>query len=176
MKQNRDRQGADDGAYLITFVCYGTRLPGQFGAVDRSQNQFGAPKLEENAAKEAAARTKMAQEPYLLNAARREVLLKSVHQVCMHRGWMLFAAHVRTNHVHAVVGTNESAERVMNTFKVYASRALNAAGLDGPDRRRWARHGSTRHLYTKDAITAAVRYVVCEQGEPLAVYCAPAAC
>ncbi|HZH83321.1 MAG TPA: transposase [Phototrophicaceae bacterium] len=173
--KNRDREGANDGAYLITFTCYGAHLPGQSGSVDRDKNQFGSPKPEENKAKEAEARTKMAQEAYWLDATRRQVLLDSLREVCANRGWALLAAHVRTSHVHIVVGADETPERTMSVFKAYASRALNAAGLDSPERRRWARHGSTRHLYTKDAITAAVHYVVCEQGEPMAVYCAPAA-
>jgi REP element-mobilizing transposase RayT len=173
--KNRDREGANDGVYLITFVCYGARLPGQSGTINRDQNLFGAPIPEENPVKEVEAKHKMKQKPYLLDAVRREVLLNSLHQVCAHRNWMLFAAHVRSNHVHVVVGADESAERVMNTFKAYASRELNATGLDSQDRHRWARHGSTRHLYTKDSITAEVHYIVCEQGEPMAVFCAPAA-
>jgi hypothetical protein len=35
-------------------------------------------------------------------------------------------------------------EKVMNEFKAYSSRALNSLGMDGPEPRRWARHGSTR--------------------------------
>jgi len=35
---------------------------------------------------------------------------------------------------------------VMNDFKAYASRWRNRMGLDGPNRKRWARHGSTRWL------------------------------
>jgi REP element-mobilizing transposase RayT len=94
-----------------------------------------------------------------LDTTRREIVLKSLKEVCKHRTWTLLAAHVRSNHVHIVVGADETAERVMNTFKIYASRALNAAGLDSADRNRWSRHGSTRHLYTKDSITAAMHYV-----------------
>ena len=81
-----------------------------------------------------------------------------------------FAALVRTNDVHVVVAADQSPERVMNTFKAYASRALNRTALDRLDRRRWARHGSTRHLWTRTAISAAVHYVVCEQGQPMACF------
>ena len=58
----------------------------------------------------------------------------------------------------------------MTAMKAYASRALNEHVLDGPGRRRWARHGSTRYLWTGDAVRAAIRYVVCEQGESMAVF------
>ena len=48
--------------------------------------------------------------------------------VCAHRGWNLPA-------------------RIMNDYKAYASRHLNRMGLEGPGRKRWARHGSTRWLW-----------------------------
>lgn len=99
--------------------------------------------------------------------------LGSLRQVCSHRHWTLLAAHVRTNHVHLVLEADQSAEQAMNTIKSYASRALNQRALDSTDRRRWARHGSTRHLWTKDAVSAAVHYVVSGQGEPMAVWQPP---
>ena len=117
----------------------------------------------------------MSQEPYLLDAIRRQAVLEAVQEVCSHRAWALLAAHVRSNHVHAVVAADRSAEYVMNTLKAYASRALNQMGIDGPNRRRWARHGSTRHLWTSTSVSGAVRYVVSGQGEAMAVYEAPAA-
>jgi hypothetical protein len=54
------------------------------------------------------------------------------------------AAHVRTNHVHTVIVGEDRPEKMLNAFKAYASRRLNEAGMDTPDRKRWARHGSTR--------------------------------
>jgi hypothetical protein len=47
---------------------------------------------------------------------------------------------------------------------------LNDRGLDAPDRRRWARHGSTRYLWTRESVLAAIYYVVHEQGAAMAVY------
>jgi hypothetical protein len=60
----------------------------------------------------------------------------------------------------------------MNDLKSYASRALNQAGLDGPERKRWARYGSTLWLGVErdEHLDAAVRYVAEQQGEPMAVY------
>jgi hypothetical protein len=53
----------------------------------------------------------------------------------------------------------------MNELKSYASRELNRLGHDGPDRRRWARHGSTRWLWRDEDVRQAVHYVIEEQGE-----------
>jgi REP element-mobilizing transposase RayT len=112
----------------------------------------------------------MMQDGYLLDSVRRRVVLKSVRDVCAFRGWTLLAAHVRTNHVHLVVTANCKPDLVLNTMKSYSSRSLNQAAIDSPDRRRWARHGSTRYLWTGDAVRAAIQYVVREQGESMAVY------
>ena len=112
----------------------------------------------------------MNQAPYKLDAPRGVLVLQALHGVCQRRGWKLLAAHVRTTHVHVVVEALAPPEKVMNDFKVYASRSLNKAGLDLSDRRRWARHGSTRYLWTSQEVTAAVHYVVCEQGEEMEVF------
>ena len=168
--QNCDREGATFSAYLITFVCYGSWLPGQPGAIDRKQNVFGSRLPQPDSKAQARAASRMKQEPYLLDAIRREVVLRSLQQVCLHRDWTLLAAHVRTNHVHVVVAAQQSAEQVMNAFKAYASRALNEMALDTAERKRWARHGSTRHLWTRQSVSAAVHYVVWEQGEQMAFF------
>jgi len=57
----------------------------------------------------------------------------------------------------------------MNGFKSYASRRLNQSEIDEPDRKRWARHGSTRWLWKDQDLVDAIRYVVEEQGEAMAV-------
>jgi REP element-mobilizing transposase RayT len=82
----------------------------------------------------------------------------------------LLAAHVKTNHVHVLVEAEARPERVMNDLKSFASRRLNELGFDTADRRRWARHGSTRWLWKREDVLAAVTYVVDKQGEKMAVY------
>jgi hypothetical protein len=80
------------------------------------------------------------------------------------------AAHIRATHVHAIVDSPATPEAVMNALKAYASRALNDAGLDSADQKRWARHGSTRYLWNHEQISAAITYVVDQQGERMAVF------
>ena len=93
-----------------------------------------------------------------------------MREVCEHRKWTLLAAHVQSSHVHAIVESEVQPERIMNTFKSYASRKLNQTGP--PREKRWARHGSTRWLWTDEQVRNAIRYVVEEQGSPMAVYVA----
>jgi REP element-mobilizing transposase RayT len=112
----------------------------------------------------------MDQVPCLLNAPNRAIVLEAMQEVCLHRQWTLLAAHGRTNHVHSVVEADAKPERVMIDFKSYASRRPNETSTDGGDRKRWTRHGSTRWLWSRDEIAAAIRYVVDEQGETMAVW------
>jgi REP element-mobilizing transposase RayT len=112
----------------------------------------------------------MDQPPYHLDEIRRDAVLEAIQEVCAHRGWNLLAARVRSNHVHTVVDAEAPPERVMADFKVYASRRLNRMRLDGPGRRRWARHGSTRWRSKPQHVSAAVEYVIAEQGDAMSVF------
>jgi REP element-mobilizing transposase RayT len=110
----------------------------------------------------------MSDPPFVLDGKGRELTLQAIREVCEFRGWKLLAAHVRSNHVHVVVGADVEPERVMNDFKIYASRALNS--VEGRGRKRWARHGSKRWLWKDQDVRDAIRYVVDEQGEAMAVF------
>jgi REP element-mobilizing transposase RayT len=157
--------------YLITFAGYGHRLHGsESGSVDRDHNVPGTPILEVDSARAVGERESMDQAPYTLDQIRRDLVLEAIQEVCAHRGWSLLAAHVRSNHVHAVVEAEVAPERVMIDFKAYASRRLNRMKLDIADRKRWARHGSTRRLWKPEHVSAAIEYVVREQGDAMAVF------
>jgi len=159
--------------YFITFSCYGAHLHGdESGSVDRCHNLPGSRLLEADPQRAAAERQRMNQTPYWLDRYSRTVVLEALQEVCLHRGWTLLAAHVRTNHVHVVVAADTRPEKVMTTFKSYASRSLSRLGCDAPDRKRWARHGSTRWIWKDHDVQEAIRYVVEKQGEPMAVFVA----
>ena len=157
--------------YFITFACYGAHLHGdESGSVDRRHNLFGGRSLETDLQRAAAERRSMNQPPFELGCDSRAIVLQALEDVCCHRGWDLLAAHVRRNHVHVVVGAEVPPEKAMNDFKAYASRALNQFGGEEPGRKRWARHGSTRWLWKDQDVREAIRYVVEDQGEPMAVF------
>jgi REP element-mobilizing transposase RayT len=118
----------------------------------------------------AAESERMDQAPDTLDEVRRNAVLAAIQEVSAHRGWYLLAAHVRTTHVHTVVEAEVPPERVMGDFKAYASRCLNRMGLDRRNRKRWTRHGSTRWLWKPQRVSAAIQYVVAEQGEAMAVF------
>jgi REP element-mobilizing transposase RayT len=157
--------------YFLTFACYGARLHGdESGSVNRHHNQFGTRVLRADRQRAAAERRKMKQPPFKLDRASGTVVLEALREVCSYRSWNLLAAHVRTEHVHAIVEAEVPPEKVMNDLKSYASRALNRLDYKDRDRRRWARHGSTRWLWEDQDVREAMRYAVEEQGEPMAVF------
>ena len=157
--------------YLITFACYGNHLHGdECGSVRPGHNMPGSRLLEPDSWRVSVEHSAMDQEPYMMDEVRRTAVLDALHEVCTHRGWTLIAAHVRTNHAHVVIEAAARPERIMNDFKSYASRRLNAVEHGPTDRRRWARHGSTRWLWNDQAVREAIRYVVEKQGEPMAVF------
>src|SRR6185437_8720012 len=159
--------------YFLTFSCYGAHLHGdESGSVDRHHNLFGSRLIERDEEFAGSERRAMLQDPYVLDQAGRAAVLAAIQQHCAHRSWNLLAAHVRSNHVHVIVEAEAQPERIINEFKSYASRDLNQLGRDEPNRRRWARHGSTRRLWKDEDVRQALHYVIEEQGQPMAIFAA----
>ena len=159
-------------AYFITFSCYGTHLHGHAaGSVDRRHNLPGARLIEPDPHRELAAAKRMTAPGSVLDRGSRSTVLGSIRKSCATKGWLLCAAHVRGTHVHLVISSRETPERVMAYLKHYASRALNRQ--TGEPRRRWTRHGSTRWLWEPESVDRAIHYVVHQQGAPMAVHTLP---
>ena len=155
--------------YLITFRCYGTWLHGdEKGSVDRRyHNSYGSEMIKPDVNKRAVKARLMKHGPYLLGAAERKVVENAVIEVCRVREYGLHGLNIRTNHAHVVVNNAGRPERIMDTFKAYATKGLRSAGLAGPQQRVWSRHGSTRYLWTDEHIATAVDYVLYGQGGAL---------
>ena len=174
--QNRDCKGAQEAsrtplAFLLTWRCYGTHLPGQPGAVLPAQNQYNSPLPTPNPIRESSARARMLHPPYVLDPPHRDVVLTAMQQVCATKAWSLLAAHIRTNHIHVVISAPVKPESVLSVLKAYSSRALNSQSSS--NRPHWARHGSTRYLWNTQSLNAAVAYVLHSQGDPMCTYTHP---
>jgi len=158
-------------AYFLTWTTYGTWLHGREPAsVDRDHNTPGTPLLAPDPEREAANRAAMRQPEYRLDAIRRMLVLRAILTVARHRGWRVWAAHVRTNHVHVVVSADCTPEKVLEDFKAWASRRLRVTLGEDADRDRWTQHGSTRYLWDEASAWEKVEYVVTGQGPPMSVY------
>jgi REP element-mobilizing transposase RayT len=157
--------------YLITFSCYGSHLHGdERGTVDRDHNLPGFPTCAPNPNRMQFEAQHMKQAAYLMNVEQRHLVLEGIRSACEKRSWGLIAVHVRENHVHTIVEAPSTPEMIAHALKSFASKHLNLAQLDEPERKRWARHFSRRLLPNRDAVDRAVHCVVANQGEPMALY------
>ena len=160
-------------AYFITFSTYGTWLPGSAkgkGSVDRHHNQYATEFAQPNPARELQATSTMAQPPYVMDAPQREIVKDAIVSLANEKQWPLLAAHVRSNHVHAVISADRDPARLMSDLKSRASRDLTRAGFDDANRRRWTRHGSTLHLFTPQQVQLKIHYTLHQQGPPMSTY------
>jgi hypothetical protein len=151
-------------AYFITFRTYGSWLHGdERGSVDDRHNVPGSPRLQPNQRWRVAAEVLLEGPPMLFGDRERMACEQSIRETCAYRRWKLRAVNVRTNHVHLVVSADVLPERVMRDLKAYATRALRQSGLVDENRRVWARHGSTRMIYTPEGVERACVYTLEQQ-------------
>ena len=155
-------------AYVLTWVCYGNWLHGDDrGSVDKDHNQFGEPYLSFNPVRETVRHSQLKHTPFKLDAKARGVVQQTIVEVCEHRGWVPLELCVRTNHVHVVVTSRDSADKTLADLKAWCTRRLREAGLRGKKSPAWAEEGSTIWLWTPKQVAEKRPYVRDEQGPDL---------
>ena len=155
-------------AYLITFRTYGSWLHGdEKGSVDRKHNLPDTDLVAPDERKLGAMQSRMSGDAATLDESQRLCVEQAIIGVCKHRAWEMLTIHVRTNHVHVVVAAPANPEKVVNDFKVWATRKLREARLFDADAKIWSRHGSTRYLWDERAIENACDYTIEGQGADL---------
>ena len=157
-------------AYLITFSTYGTWLHGdKRGSVDKEYNRYRDDFVALDMSRQKRERIALKNQPIVLSAKQREVVLAAILRVCEFRGWVAHAVHIRANHIHVVVSGQAKPEKMMVDFKAYATRALRRSQeQQGEVTKYWTRHGSTKYIWTKERLASAIRYVKNEQGKMMA--------
>lgn len=153
--------------YLITFRSYGSWLHGKTGSVDRFHNTYGTATLAADAARLHYNQRALSQSPVTLKVQQRALVKKAIRETCEIRKWSLWAANVRTNHVHAVVTADCKPERVLNALKANSTRQMREAKCWKSERSPWAEGGSKRYLWTEEQLLNAIVYVQEDQGESL---------
>jgi REP element-mobilizing transposase RayT len=152
--------------YLLTWSCYGARVPGDEGTIAKRTNQVGAPRQSASESLRNKSRALMLAAPWHPAEPERQIVLQAIAEVCQYRNWTLLAAHFRDTHIHAAVESESKPELILHDFKAYSTRALNRSQVP---RRYWSRHGSTVYLWTPEQVSNAVRYIIENQGDPMAL-------
>ena len=141
--------------YLITWTTYGTWLPGDargWRKADQGPRQ-PQPLLEE------WCRTRLAENPVLLNEAQR----LRVESVCRKhaeiRGWELHAVSVRSNHVHLVVTADKPAKIVRDQFKANATRVLREPPDAVTNESIWTKGGDCEVVDGEESLHRVLEYV-----------------
>ena len=154
--------------YFITFTAYRDRLHGDVrGTVDRWHNTPGQTIIQRAPARGAFEQDRTTHPPVVFDARLRHALDESIRETCAAREWPLHALHVRSNHVHLVLSAPDPPERVMTSLKAWCTRRLRERRIIARDARLWARHGSTRYLWSSGDVEIACTYVTDGQGDPL---------
>ena len=141
--------------YLITFTTYGTWLHGDERGSVVKNHTF----IDKDSILHKTENSILKHSPIVLTKNQREIIERTIQEICEYRQWELKAINVRTNHVHAVVFAEESPEKVMNDFKSYSTRRLREAGEFTHEEKIWTKHGSTRSIYGEKPLDAAIHYV-----------------
>ena len=147
-------------AYFLTWTTYGTWLPGDArGSIDDEHNRFGEPPLDPQPAREAALRARLAEPPYRMSEPARKMVEDAIREHATFREWTILALSVRSNHVQLVIeAPSHTPEQVMAQCKSWATRRLRSKGTLDQRTRVWTKMGSTRSLWTRDAVLRTADY------------------
>ena len=144
----------DPIAYFLTWVTYGSWLPGDARGWVDYQHGWQAP----DPIREREAGLIMAENVCILTREQREAVEAQIARTCAHRRWTLYAVNCRSNHVHAVVSAEGvSPKKIRLDLKAWTTRALKELGSEREN--WWAERGSNRYLNSDDDLEAAILYV-----------------
>jgi REP element-mobilizing transposase RayT len=149
-------------AYFLTWTTYGAWVHGDArGTVDDEHNRYMTPRAPACEARARANRAAMNSVEVRLGDDHRKLVDEAIRDHCAFRSWWLGALSVRSNHVHCVVHSGETApEQVVGQLKSWATRRLRERGAFAPTHRIWAREASTRYLWKEHDVRAAQQYVL----------------
>jgi REP element-mobilizing transposase RayT len=145
----------DPIAYFLTWVTYGTWLPGDArGWVEYKRGwQLPDPLRETEAA------LFMTEEECRLSPDQRSAVEVQIAETCRIRGWQLHAVNCRSNHLHAVVSANvKNPRKIRSDLKSWATRCLKEK-FDSLRDNWWAERGSIRYINDDNSLEVAIVYV-----------------
>ena len=155
-------------AKFITFTTYGTWLHGdEWGSIIRENGT--AKLLQKHNGLQQYHKNKLSHPPIKLNSDQRKIVLNSIIKVCNTREYNLFAVHVRSNHVHILVGADKA--KLTSDFKSWATRSLRTAGYQ--IQKIWTQGGSKKYIFKEHQLYEKADYIINQQGKMMAYYINP---
>ena len=96
-------------AYFVTFTTYGAWLHGDSRSSVVVVNH-STRVIEPSVGLYRSVQSQLKHPMVVLDERQRKTVLETIQQHCRLKEWHLFAAHVRTNHVHIIVQSSEPIE------------------------------------------------------------------
>ncbi len=145
----------DPIGYFLTWVTYGTWLPGDARGWVKYQAGWQLP----DPIREREAKARMTEDACLLTWEQRRAVEAQIAETCAHRGWKLHVVNCRSNHIHVVVTADVSdPDKIRIDLKAWATRTLKKK-FDSGRANWWTERGSIRYLNSDDDLEAATLYV-----------------
>lgn len=146
----------DPIGYFLTWVTYGTWLPGDARGWVEYQRGWQLP----DPIRELEAKALMTEDACILTKEQRRAVEAQIAETCAHRGWTLHAVNCRSNHVHVVVTASvKNPKKIRVDLKAWATRNLRNT-FDSDRENWWAERGSIRYLNGENDLETAVVYVL----------------
>jgi REP element-mobilizing transposase RayT len=143
-------------AFFITWTVYGTFLQGdgRWWRKRRKGEQPPQPRLAQ------WHHDRLNHSVLILNEAQRQVVVDEIARLCEFRGWHLWEADARTNHVHIVItATGHAGSLVRDQMKANCTRALREGWPIFLERPIWTVGGDWQCINTEDELERAILYV-----------------
>jgi REP element-mobilizing transposase RayT len=145
----------DPLGYFLTWVTYGTWLPGDARGWVEYRHGWQLP----DPIRELEAKSRMTEDSCILTPAQRRAVESQVAETCKHRGWKLHAVNCRSNHVHVVLSADVAIpKKIRSDLKAWTTRTLKKE-FDSARENWWAERGSIRYLNNDDELESAILYV-----------------
>ena len=145
----------DPIGYFLTWVTYGTWLPGDARGWVEYQRGWQLP----DPIREREAKARMTEDACILTPEQRWAVEAQIAETCAHRGWTLHAVNCRSNHAHVVVTADvANPKKIRIDLKSWATRTLKAK-FDNRRENWWAERGRIRYLNSDDDLEATILYV-----------------
>ena len=146
----------DPIAYFLTWVTYGTWLPGDARGWVEYRKGWQPP----DPMRELEAAASMTEDACRLTIEQRRAVEEQIAETCRHRSWQLHAVNCRSNHIHVVVSAGWAApKKVRSDLKAWATRCLKDR-FDPQRENWWAERGSIRYLNDEISLDGAIVYVL----------------
>ncbi|WP_417739281.1 hypothetical protein [Rosistilla oblonga] len=142
-------------AYFITFTVYGTFLQGdsRWWRSRGKGSQTPQPRLEQ------WHRDRLNHDVVLLDDDQRAAVEAEIHRFSEYRGWKLWKANPRSNHVHVVVtAMGYNGAKVRDQIKANCTRVIRESWPMFIDRPVWTVGGDWQCVNTEEELEQVILY------------------